>query len=219
MAIQLLGRFSIAIDGVPIPGDAWRSRRAADVVKLLALAPNHRLHRSQVMEALWPESDPQASGTNLRKALHFARHALGDEHAIATEHGVLALWPDAQVNTDVERFETAAQRALDAADYAACQAAADLYCDDLLPDDCYESWLAEPRGRLRQRYLNVLRAGALWERLIEEDPDRRAGGTRADACSSRRRRTPRSHPSLRTAARGPPGSAGRRAGPRNGRAL
>ena len=78
--VQLLGRFSVAVDGVPISGDAWRSRRAADVVKLLALAPAHRMHRLEVMEALWPDSDPEASGNNLRKALHFARLATGDEH-------------------------------------------------------------------------------------------------------------------------------------------
>ncbi len=170
MAIQLFGRFSVAVDGVSISGDAWRSRRAADVLKLLALAPSHRMHRAQVMEALWPESDPQASGTNLRKALHFARLATGDEQAIVNERGVLVLWPDARVETDVERFEAAAQRALDGEDEAFCRAAADLYRGDLLPDDRYESWLVEPRGRLRGRYLDVLRAGALWDRLAEEDP-------------------------------------------------
>src|SRR5207244_13299113 len=46
---------------------------ALPILKLLALAPAHRMHRTEVMEALWPESDPEASGTNLRKALHFAR--------------------------------------------------------------------------------------------------------------------------------------------------
>jgi DNA-binding SARP family transcriptional activator/predicted negative regulator of RcsB-dependent stress response len=170
VAIQLFGRFSVAVDSVSISGDAWRSRRAADVLKLLALAPAHRMHRAQVMEALWPESDPQASGTNLRKALHFARLATGDEQAIVNERGVLVLWPDARVETDVERFEAAAQRALDAGDEAFCRSAADLYRGDLLPDDRYESWLVEPRGRLRRRYLDVLRAGALWDRLTEEDP-------------------------------------------------
>jgi DNA-binding SARP family transcriptional activator len=169
-AIQLLGRFTVAVDGATISGDAWRSRRAADVLKLLALSPDSRLHRSQVMEALWPERDPQASGTNLRKALHFARRALGDEDAIVSEHGVLVLWPEALVDTDVERFETAASHALAADDAAACRAAADLYAGDLLPDDCYETWTAEPRRRLRQRYLHLLRAGALWERLSDEDP-------------------------------------------------
>jgi DNA-binding SARP family transcriptional activator len=170
VAIQLFSRFSVAVDGVSISGDAWRSRRAADVLKLLALAPEHRMHRAQVMQALWPESDPQASGTNLRKALHFARLATGDERAIVNERGVLVLWPDARVETDVERFEAAAQRALDAGDDASCRSAAALYRGDLLPDDRYESWVIEPRARLRRRYLEVLRAGALWDRLTEEDP-------------------------------------------------
>ena len=168
--VQLLGRFSVAIDAVPISGDAWRSRRAADVVKLLALAPAHRMHRTEVMEALWPESDPEASGTNLRKALHFARLATGDERSIVNERGVLVSWPDAHLETDVERFETAAGRGLDGGDEALCRAAADLYPGDLLPDDRYESWAAEPRGRLHRRYLDVLRAGALWDRLAAEDP-------------------------------------------------
>jgi DNA-binding SARP family transcriptional activator len=168
--IQLLGRFSVVVDGAPVSGDAWRSRRAADVVKLLALAPAHRLHRMEVMEALWPESDPEASGTNLRKALHFARLAAGDERSVANERGVLELWPDARVDTDVERFEMAARRALDDGDEAPCREAARLYGGDLLPDDRYESWSFEPRGRVRRRYLEVLRAGALWDRLAEDDP-------------------------------------------------
>jgi DNA-binding SARP family transcriptional activator len=91
VAIQLLGRFSVAVDGIPISVDAWRSRRAADVVKLLALDPDHRMNRIEVMEAIWPESEPEASGTNLRKALHFARLATADELSIVNEHGVLGL--------------------------------------------------------------------------------------------------------------------------------
>jgi tetratricopeptide (TPR) repeat protein len=70
----------------------------------------------------------------------------------------------------VERFEVAANKALDATDPAASRKAAALYGGDLLPDDPYESWSFEPRGRLRRHYLDVLRAGALWERLAEEDP-------------------------------------------------
>jgi DNA-binding SARP family transcriptional activator len=168
--IQLLGRFSVSVDGVPVSGDAWRSRRAADVVKLLALAPAQRMHRIEAMEAIWPESDPELSGANLRKALHFARLATGDEEAIANERGVLVLWPNARVETDVERFEAAAERALRGGDKAASLAAVNLYRGDLLPDDRYESCWFEPRGRLRRRYLEVLRAGRLWDRLAEEDP-------------------------------------------------
>jgi DNA-binding SARP family transcriptional activator len=169
LEIHLLGRFSVAVDGAPISGDAWRSRRAADVVKLLALAPAHRMHRMEVMEALWPDSDPEASGTNLRKALHFARLAAGDERSVVNERGVLVLWPDARVETDVERFEAAARQVLDAENESMYGTAADLYRGELLPDDRYEAWAFEPRGRLRQRYLDVLRGGALWDRLAQED--------------------------------------------------
>jgi DNA-binding SARP family transcriptional activator len=169
LPIELLGRFTVAVDDERVSADAWRSRRAADVVKLLALAPDHRVHRLQVMEALWPDSEPGASGTNLRKALHFARRALAHERGIVNEHGVLVLAPDARVDTDVERFEAAATAALEAADAAACRDAANLYRGDLLPDDIYETWTVGPRGQLRRRYLDVLRAGALWARLSEED--------------------------------------------------
>ena len=170
LTIELLGRSTVSVDGQQVSSDSWRSRRAADVVKLLALAPDHRIHRLQVMEALWPQSEPEASGTNLRKALHFARLALADERAIANEHGVLVLAPEARVVTDFERFEAASKRALETGDAATCRDAADLYRGDLLPNDLYESWTVEPRARARRRYLDVLRAGALWARLSEEDP-------------------------------------------------
>ncbi|MEX2548138.1 MAG: BTAD domain-containing putative transcriptional regulator [Chloroflexota bacterium] len=168
--IGLLGGFSVVVDGIPVSGDAWRSRRAADVVKLLGMAPGQRMHREQVMEALWPESDPPAAGTNLRKATHFARLAFGDEAAIVNEMGVLVLWRGAAVATDVERFEAAAARALEAGDAAAYGNAAALYGGELLPDDRYESWTAEPRARLNRRFLEMLRGGAFWDRLSEEDP-------------------------------------------------
>jgi DNA-binding SARP family transcriptional activator len=170
LAIELLGRSTVSVDGQQVSSDSWRSRRAADIVKLLALAPDHRIHRLQVMEALWPESEPEAAGTNLRKALHFARLALADQRAIVNEHGVLVLAPEAQVDTDFERFEAASRRALETGNAAICRDAADLYRGDLLPNDLYESWTVEPRARLRRRSLDVLRAGALWARLSEEDP-------------------------------------------------
>ena len=71
--IWLLGGFRVGIDSLPVPDDAWRRNKAKAVVKLLALAPSHRLHREQLMDALWPELPPDAAAANLRKAVHFAR--------------------------------------------------------------------------------------------------------------------------------------------------
>jgi DNA-binding SARP family transcriptional activator/predicted negative regulator of RcsB-dependent stress response len=204
VTVDLLGRFSVTAGGTEIRGDAWRSRRAAHLVKLLALAPGHRLHRERVMEALWPGSDSDASAATLRKAIHFARRAIDDDTAIINEGGVLVLWPGAEVTPDVEAFERAAEGAIASKDRRACATAAALYTGELLPDDRYESWTAEPRERLRRRLLDVLRSGALWERLAEEDPtDEEAARTlmRAHLDDGERREAIRRFERLREALR------------------
>ncbi len=52
IAIGLLGGFSAAVDGEPVGDTAWRLKKARELVKLLALAPGHRLHREQAMDVL-----------------------------------------------------------------------------------------------------------------------------------------------------------------------
>jgi hypothetical protein len=47
--IGLLGSFRVSVGSRTLGEDGWRLRKAASLVKLLALAPNHRLHREQVM--------------------------------------------------------------------------------------------------------------------------------------------------------------------------
>src|SRR5207244_13538675 len=90
--IELLGGFRVTVDDRPVPPESWR-RRGADLVKLLALAATQRLHREQVIDALWPDLPPDQGGANLRKAIHFARRALGTEEALGTERTLVALWP------------------------------------------------------------------------------------------------------------------------------
>jgi hypothetical protein len=51
VTVTLLGGFSATADGEPVPEGAWRPKKARELVKLLALAPDHRLHREQVMRA------------------------------------------------------------------------------------------------------------------------------------------------------------------------
>jgi DNA-binding SARP family transcriptional activator len=168
--LRLLGEFRAEIDDRPIPPDAWRQGRAAALVKLLALAPRHRLTRDQLIEALWPEASPDSGGTNVRKAVHFARRALGGEEAIAVGAGLVELWPNGDVASDVEQFEAAADLALASGDATALRAAAALYADELLPDDRSEPWAEDRRLALRDRYLVVLRRAGMWERILELEP-------------------------------------------------
>ena len=168
--IQVLGDFSLRVDGVAVEPGMWRRDRAASLVKLLAITPQHRLHREQLMDLFWPSSDSEAAGAALRKAVHFARKAMGHGDLVSTTGDMVALAPGAELVIDAEAFEAAAVAALRTPTPESCAAAAELYEGDLLPDDRYLDWLDAQRARLAQKHLEVLRAGKLWHRLIAVDP-------------------------------------------------
>ncbi|TPI28773.1 hypothetical protein FJ414_26970 [Mesorhizobium sp. B3-1-6] len=170
VSIHLLGRFAVSVDDRVVPAAEWRRDRAAALVKLLALRPGHRAHREQIMETFWPDADPDAAGASLRKAVHFARRALGSRDLIDVSNDIVALAPDVELAIDTESFETAAKAALRGDDSKAFAHAADLYGGRLLPDDLFVEWLDAPRAQLQQRYSDLLRAGNLWQRLIALDP-------------------------------------------------
>ena len=173
--IDLLGGFAVRVDGRPIPAADWRRRKAAALVKLLALAHRHTLHREQVIDALWPDTAIDDAGPRLHKAAHFARRALGDSSALVLSRETVWLFPDAHVAVDVEEFERSAKQALAALDrdpvgWAAAAAAVDQWAGELLPDDPYEAWLEAPRDRLQQLHSELLRRSGRWSELALADP-------------------------------------------------
>ena len=175
LSIWLLGEFRVAVDGRDVPAAAWRRSKARAMVKLLALAPGHRLHREQLMESLWPDLDPDAASANLRKALHFARGALGaDAVRVSSEIVRLdagKLWVDVDAFEDAVRVGNTAEALV-------------LYTDDLLLEDRFEPWCERRRDQLRTTAAQLLldeswqleRHGALpdaiaaLERLITLEP-------------------------------------------------
>jgi len=163
----MLGGFLVEVDGRPVPAQAWHHRRGSDLVKRLALAPQHRLHREELMEGLWPDLAPEAAAANLRKAVHYARQGLGGKDAIGAEGDMLVLWPSGQLSIDAERIEAEAARALATGTGAA--AAAELFTGDLLPEDRYVAWTESHRERLRKRRVELLRAAGRWEQVLELD--------------------------------------------------
>lgn len=68
MRIRLLGSFAVLIDGVPAP-ERWL-RKAKSLVKVLALAPGHRLHREVLAELLWPGRGRDSARNNLHQEVH-----------------------------------------------------------------------------------------------------------------------------------------------------
>jgi predicted ATPase/DNA-binding SARP family transcriptional activator/DNA-binding CsgD family transcriptional regulator len=172
--IRLLGGFSVSVGDRSVWKDAWRLRKAASLVKLLALAPGHRLHREQAIGLLWPNLGRMAASNNLRQALHSARQALepdlpASSRYLASRDESLMLCPEGSLWVDVEAFEQTASTARSSRDPAAYEAALILYAGELLPTDRYEEWAEQHRRRLRETYLSLLVGLA---RLHEQRTDR-----------------------------------------------
>ena len=111
--ISLLGGFDVDVDGTVVPAREWNRRNSAGLVKLLALTPNRRLHREQVLDALWPDVLVDDAAPRLHKAAHYARRALGSPDSVVLTGETVTLWPgDRTIAIDVDEFERAAESAL-----------------------------------------------------------------------------------------------------------
>jgi DNA-binding SARP family transcriptional activator len=178
LRLWLLGGFRVSVGSRIIGEQEWHLRKAGSLLKLLALAPSHRLHREQAMELLWPNLHQEAALNNLHYALHVARRTL-EPSALASSSAdtsrylrlrgeQLTLCPDSPLWVDVEAFEEAAVTARRALEPAAFRAAIDLYSGTLLPQDRYEAWTEERRAQLRGVYLSLLlELAALYEERKE----------------------------------------------------
>ena len=161
LRIELLGGFRVMVGDDVIPAEVWRRRKVRSLVKLLALAHGHRLHREQVMESLWPEAAPEAALNNLHQTLYLARRILEPGSSTSVRYlllqdEIVTLAPPELVWVDVAAFEAAVAQARQRQDVAGYRAGLALYSGELLPEDRYEEWAGPRREALRQDYLALL---------------------------------------------------------------
>ncbi len=160
LSISLLGAFSVALGEDVVAEDAWRLRKAKTLIKLLALAPEQRMHSDRVVELLWPDRAPDSARNNLHQAIFAARRALGTVGAeghrcLELRDDVLVLCAEDPVRIDAISFEEAAARAREQGDVGGFRAALDSYGGELLPEDRYEEWTASQREALRELRLGL----------------------------------------------------------------
>jgi DNA-binding SARP family transcriptional activator len=171
LRITLLGGFRVLVDSRLIPDDAWKRRKVQILVKLLALASRHCLHKEQIMDLLWPAAEIDAARNNLRQTLHLARQLFKSEansnFGILIDHnGWLCLTHEGETWVDAEAFETASGECRQSKDATICQTALSLYAGELLPENRYEDWVVTRRELLRDLYLSLLaELGNMFEAL------------------------------------------------------
>ncbi len=160
LCIGLLGVFSISVGDSVIADDAWRLRKAKTLIKLLALAPERRLHVEEAGELLWAGRDPDSARNNLHQAIFAARRALdsigldGGRYLELREELIL-LSPEDPVRIDAVAFEELAAAARERGEPGAYRAALEGFDAELLPADRYEDWSRERRDSLEELRLGL----------------------------------------------------------------
>jgi len=154
LRLHLLGGFRVTRDGGPELPERWPRPSARTLVKLLAVVPDHRLHREQATDVCWPDADPSAAVGSLRVALHAARRALEPELApraassyLVADGALLRLDP-ATVWIDADHAESASRAALASGAREDLAAALALFTGELLPEDRYATWAQARRDRV-----------------------------------------------------------------------
>jgi DNA-binding SARP family transcriptional activator len=182
LEVSTLGRFELRRNQEQLTGGNWNRRKVVDLFKLLLSIEQHRLHREQVQEILWPMSTLEQAANSFGKTLYLLRRALepdlpsgkgSSSNYILLEHDTLLLIPDS-LRIDADFFESstrqlqAQMRSLSGKEserhiqtlLEEFDSILDLYRGDYLPEDLYEDWTQRRRDRLRRVHSWLLENGA-----------------------------------------------------------
>jgi len=178
LCISLLGAFSVTVGERAVADDAWRLRKAKTLIKLLALAPERRLHAEQASELLWPDRDPDSARNNLHQAIFAARRALDSigvegSRYLELREDLILLGPGDPVQIDAIAFEELAAAAREQREPAVYRAALEGFDAELLPADRYEDWSRERRDSLAE--LRLALEAELAELAAHAGPGARSG--------------------------------------------
>ena len=186
ITVATLGRFTVARAGEPVPLAAWQSRKARDLLKLLAARRGRPVTRDAAAEVLWPNEDPSPLSNRLSVALSTLRRVLDPErrrppdYFVAADNQSLALRIE-HLSLDVVAFLDTARAAVEVAsrgDWTAAERklreAEVLYTGDFLDEDLYEDWAVACREEARSAAQDVSRllARAATRRGDDEDATR-----------------------------------------------
>lgn len=199
MKARLLGSFDIRIDGTSLGAADLGQRKTQTLLKYMLIHRGKTLTTDQLIEDLYPGSDPEKVLRNLQGRISELRYALEPELAKGIDSqfiervakGSYRFTSEERCWLDIEEAESLYRLAKDsyeAEDWngaiAHSQEFFDLYRGDLLAEDLYEEWTLAPRERFRDLQLNSFSSAAeahshlgeyeqaieLTKRLIEQEP-------------------------------------------------
>lgn len=161
--IRLLGPFIVRrTDGSVVASTEWRTQKAVELLRLLALTPNESVEAEALVGQLWPDVPESKARASLRTATYHLRRVLGDEHVERRGAGLalVDVWVDVRAYATKAAEVDAAHRVHDnATTVALAREAEALYIDDLDVRDAPPG-LVEQAARLGRMRSTLLLQGA-----------------------------------------------------------
>ena len=170
LVVRGLGPLEIQVGELQLGHAAWRSARARRLLQLLLIHQFRWVPRDVVLEALWPDADPEKSANSLWQTMHVLGRLLEPDLQearlsayVRVRDEACRLMPGEDYTYDVEQFESAVKEAEKAwpkrksADVETpLRRAAELYRGDLFVENPYEEFATAERERLREMLLRAL---------------------------------------------------------------
>jgi DNA-binding SARP family transcriptional activator len=141
LRVDVLGPSRIEVSGDAVPIGSWKSHKAVEVLQYLALAGEKGAHREEVIEAVWPDRDPQKGRMLLRAALSEIRRRLEPGRQAGEPSQFLVTLGDRariQATTDLDEARALARDGRPAEALAR-------FRGELLQDNPYVEWAFEER--------------------------------------------------------------------------
>lgn len=159
--IRMLGEFCVSVGAVEICGPGFRKGQMWNLLQYLITFRSREIPAAELQEALWPHGTGNP-GNALKNLVYRVRTAFEDagiadaKQLILCKRGVYRLNGALAVEVDTERFAAAARAAQTAPEgerLAALERAAALYPGDYLTGEEKQSWIAEVRADLHEKYI------------------------------------------------------------------
>lgn len=165
LKINGLGEFTVWQGRRQIPEQQWQRRKAGELFRFLLLQPSRAAGREMILDALWPDSAPQAGLDQLHQATSALRHVLEPDlpdkfpsRYLSVEGERVSLRLPEGSSIDFDEFERLLPGALQADKPEKLQKVLEMYHGDLFHLDQYSDWSAVRREHLFDLYQRGLLA-------------------------------------------------------------
>lgn len=174
--LQTFGRFSLALNGMPVVFSHKTPKKPIALLKLLIALGGRDVSERQLADVLWPDKEGDAAHDALAVNLHRLRKLLGDSDAIILRDGRVSLDPN-RCWVDCWAFERLLGEAAGACGErraSLTEKALALYRGAFLECDLDEPWSLSMRERLRGKFIRhsaelarQREEAGLWEKAVD----------------------------------------------------